>query len=245
MKYLVATLLLGFLQARSLPAIAQIEIANAIDIGYPQMTNGNNLKNTYGQIASGLRFGVSYKSQDVHFFPTLYYSLGLERLPVKQINNNAVALDLGYQNLLINMNIIFPQGERGNEIYLIGGLGGVKLHPKDLYVGGPGGQTMRVTQDSTKNIQQYFPALEIGLEYVYGAATNPNVYISMGVNLEYIYLLPNQNAYYTTVTDNKGNNTSVNGALTGNAVIPTFSLCLHYLLNKNLMFWRKKDPYFL
>jgi hypothetical protein len=167
------------------------------------------------------------------------------RLPLKQFDENVLAVNTNYLNLLINQNIVFNVGERGNEIYAIGGFGFARWNTKDVYIAGSNGDAEKVHLDSVRNIEKYFPALEIGIEYVYGGAVNSNLYISMGVNLEYIYLFPKMNDYYASVTNTIGNNIPLHGSVTGNAFIPSFSLCLHYLFGKNLMFWKKKDHFYL
>ena len=222
-------------------AFGQIEVSNAIDIGYPYVNNSYNTKLNYGQITAGLRFGVSYKPTDVQFFPTLYLSFGRTRMPLQQYEDNVMGVDMNYLNLLLNGNLVMVVNQKDNTLYAIGGIGFTRLNPKGLSLAGTNAGAEKVTLDSTNNITKVFPAMEIGLEYVYGSAVNSKIYISMGLNFEYAIFLTGNNNYYASVLDAQNNHLKLHGALDGYAIIPTFSLCLHYMLGKDLIFWHKKE----
>ena len=107
-RYALATCLAVIILALcSAPAAnAQIELSNSIDLGYPVLINKYNQNLFYEQLAVGMRFGVSYKPNATQFYPTLDFSFGRTRLPLKQFENNVVYLNANYLNLMLKGNFV-------------------------------------------------------------------------------------------------------------------------------------------
>ncbi len=241
----IVSLLFTIILFSSYCGYAQIEATTGIDMSYPLLINKNNNRINYSQISFGLRFGISYKPPQTQFFPTLDFSFGRTRLPLKQFEVNDVDLNFNYLNLMLNGNYVISLGENDNSLYMIGGIGFADLNQKGLYIAGKNGQAMNASIDSTANINKIFPAIGLGMEYVYGASVNRNLYLSLGLYFQYIYLLPENNSYYVTVRDFQGKYLSLNANLEGHPIIPTFYISIHYLLGKNLIFWHKKNSMYL
>lgn len=222
---------------------AQIEVATGADISYPLLTNNSNTKLNYNQVGFGMRFGVSYKPENTQFFPTLNFAFGRTRLPLKQFGDNVATVTLNYLNLMLDGNIV-ATFNNGNSLYFIGGIGFSSLSRAGFSIAGKNGEASKLYLDSVANVNKVFPAINFGIEYVYGASVNRKLYMSMGLNLQYIILLPGRNTYYADVRDYQGNTTTFNASLTGNAFIPNFYISLHYLLGKEIIFWKKKESSF-
>jgi hypothetical protein len=208
----------------------QIELSSGIDLSYPQLLNTNNTKLSYGQITFGLRFGIAYKPEDIQFFPLFTTAFGRTRLPLKQFGQDVAALNFNYINVMINENYVVHAAS-GNQVYIYGGIGFTHLANRGLTIAGPGGETMKESIDSTANITTYFPAMNIGFDYVYGEATGKDLYLSMGINFQYILLENGQNTYNITVNDPKTGITHYKTDLTGNVLQPGFYIAAHYLLH--------------
>jgi hypothetical protein len=207
----------------------QIELSSGIDLSYPELLNSNNTKLNYGQITFGLKAGIAYKPEDVQFFPILNLSFGRTRLPLKQINANVAALNFNYTNVMLNENYVVHA--HSNEIFIYGGIGFSYLVSKGLNIAGPGGETMKQSIDSTANITKAFPAMNIGFDYVYGDAVGKDLYLSMGVNFQFILLANSQNTYYFSVNDPKTGLSHYTADLTGVVLQPGFYIAMHYLLH--------------
>ena len=227
-KYLKQTILVCLL----LPVIycsGQIELSSGFDINYPVLINSNNAKINYGQITFGVRVGIAYKPPETQFFPILNISFGRTRLPLKQFDENVAALNFDYLNVMLNENYVmrFPN----SEVFLYGGVGFSYLMRKGITIAGAGGEAMQAAIDSTGNITSVSPAMNIGIEYNYGESAGKPLYLTMGLNFQYILLLPDRNFYSITVDERNGiiNNYSAN--LTGNIISPGFYIAIHYLLN--------------
>ena len=227
----------------SLNAKAQIEVSSGIDMSYPLLLNSNNSSLYYNQVSFGVRVGVSYKPTGTQFFPTLYYSIGQTTLPLKQFENNVSTLVFRYQHVMLNGNFVISF-ENNNALYLIGGIGFSDLKEKFPSISGTNGLAMSSHIDSTKNTNRVFPAMGIGMEYVYGASANRPIYISMGLYLQYVLLLAEQNTYNLTIIDAQKSVVPIHANLSGNLLIPTFSLTLHYMLGKGIILWQKKKSSF-
>lgn len=219
---------------------AQVELSSGIDMGYPILTNSGNTKINYGQISFGLRFGLSYKPTNTQFFPTLNFSVGRTRLPLQQFGDNVSAINFNYLNLMLDGNFVATLNNN-NSLYFIGGIGFSSLKRSNFSIAGKNGDAMQFSLDSAVNVNNVFPAINLGVEYVYGESVNRNLYMSLGLNFQYIMLLQGRNTYYSTIRDNTGKLTSYNTSLTGNTIMPNFYISLHYLLGKNIIFWRKKS----
>lgn len=231
---LIFTLLLS----SATKAAAQIELSNSIEFSCPFLNNANNSKLIYGQFTAGIRLGISYKPTRTQFFPTLNYSVGRTKLPLQQFNNTNVAtIDFNYSNLMLYGNFVFSLYD-GNSVYLLGGIGFSRLVHKNLMLSGPGAGSMSIQLDSTKYIDKLFPAVGVGVEYVYGDAVDKNLYISIGFMLLYTYLYPERNYYSATVNDN---NTliPISANLNGHPITPSINLTLHVLVGKYMIFWKK------
>ena len=208
---------------------AQIELSSGIDMSYPFLLNASNTKLNYSQISFGLRFGIAYKPAETQFFPILDFSFGRTRLPLKQFGANVVAENFDYINLMVNENYIirFP----GSELFLYGGVGVSFLERKGVTITGSEGGTMQATIDSTANINSAFPAMNIGMEYNYGESAGKDLYLTMGLNLQYILLLNDRNTYYISV-DRGYVHTNYVGSFTGSVISPGFYIAIHYLLHR-------------
>jgi hypothetical protein len=144
---------------------------------------------------------------------------------------------------MLNGNFVITF-ENNNSIYLIGGIGFSDLKEKYPQVSGTNALQMSSHVDSTKNIFRLFPAIGLGFEYVYGASSNRNVYMSMGIMCQYVIMLADQNTYNVTVIDAQKVPVPIHASLSGNLIIPNFSITLHYLLGKSIIFWKKKESSF-
>lgn len=223
------------------PAYAQIELSSGVDMGYPLMLNKYNNSINYGQISFGVKLGISYKPQGTQFFPTLNYSVGHTRLPLQQIGNNVVGENFNYQNLMLNGNFVVTFSNQSS-IYILGGIGYSELVRSSTTISGKNGDASAVSVDSLSNITKFFPAIGLGVEYVYGDAVNQKVYMSLGLSCQYIIFLANDNYYRLTVEDyNKQATLEYNTYLAGHAIVPNFNITLHYLLGKEIIFWKKYD----
>ena len=216
---------------------AQIELSTGFDFSYPELLNSNNTRMVYGQVSFGVRVGVAYKPAETQFFPILNTSFGRTRLPLKQFGKNVAVLNFEYVNMMINENYIvtFPR----SQVFIYGGVGFSYLMNKGIKVAGTGGETMRETIDSTKNVNNVFPAMNIGFEYNYGESTGKDLYITMGINFQYILLLDGRNTYNISIAAPGNKYYHYETSLTGNVISPGFYLAIHYMLH------RKKSNFYL
>jgi len=222
---------------------AQIEVASGIDMSFPLLLNSNNTNLYYKQLSFGIRLELSYKPENTQFFPTFYYSLGQTILPLKQFENNVSTLAFRYENFILNGNLVVTFANN-NSIYFIGGIGITNLKEKFPGVSGPNGLAMNSHVDSTSNITKVFPAMSLGLEYVYGGSVNRKVYMSLGLTVQYTILFAGENNYFLTIVDNKQRFVPIASSITGNLIVPNFNITLHYLLGKGIIFWQKKKSSF-
>ncbi len=235
-------LLVLMLMIAALPVCnAQVEVSSGIDMSYPLMFNKYNQRLNYGQISFGVRLGVSYKPQGTQFFPTLNYTFGRTRLPLQQIGTNVACENFNYQNVMLNGNYVITFNNQ-NSLYIIGGIGFMDYARAGATLSGKGGEASNINIDSVSNITKIFPSIGLGMEYVYGDAVNQKLYMSLGLNFQYIIFLQNDNYYHLTVEDyNLQKTVAYSTYLSGHAIIPTFYITLHYLLGKEIIFWKKKD----
>lgn len=216
---------------------AQIELSTGFDLSYPELINSNNTKISYGQISFGVRVGVAYKPEETQFFPILNTSFGRTRLPLKQFGKNVAALNFNYLNVMLNENYVvkFPK----SELFIYGGIGFSYLINKGITVAGAGGETMQASIDSTANVTKTLPAMNIGFEYNYGESTGKDLYLTMGINFQYILLLDGRNTYNISVAAPGNNFYHYQSSLTGDLISPGFYLAIHYKMHikkKNSMY---------
>jgi len=100
---------------------------------------------------------------------------------------------------------------------------------------------MKIDLDSAENVTKFFPAMGVGLEYVYGESVGRNIYLSVGVNVHYTIMLQDENTYYVSVTDAQSKNLQLMGDVEGGAITTDFHITLHYMPGKEVFFWKKKD----
>ena len=217
---------------------AQIELSSGLDLSYPELLNSNNTRMLYGQISFGVKVGVAYKPVETQFFPILNVSFGRTRLPIKQFGGNVAALNFDYLNVMLNENYIltFPK----SEVFIYGGVGFSYLINEGITVAGSQGETMHASIDSTKNVNNAFPAMNIGIEYNYGESAGKDLYITMGLNFQYILLLAERNTYNISVAAPNNNFYHYQSSLTGNVITPSFYLAIHYKMHK-----KKKSSFYL
>jgi hypothetical protein len=223
---------------------AQIELSSGIDVNNPFLTNKYSSQLYYKQTDFGLHFGVSYKPTGTQFFPTLNFGFGLYKLPLRSFDNDVAVVNMDYLNLMLNGNYVVTF-ENDNSLYLIGGIGFADLKHTYLSVTGKNSGASQIALDSTANITTIFPAIGLGMEYVYGSAVNQNLYLSMGFYVQYIYLFDDENSYYVTVQNPQHNSQALNSNLVGHIIVPNFYLSLHFLMGKNIIFWKKHDSKYL
>ena len=218
---------------------AQIELSSGIDMSYPLLTNSSNTKLTYGQgqLSFGLRFGIAYKPPETQFFPILDVSFGRTRLPIKQFGSDVAALNFNYLNVMANENYIvhFPM----SELFIYGGVGFSYLIRKSITVTGSGSGSMEASIDSTANVNSVFPAMNIGFEYNYGESAGKDLYLTMGLNFQYILLLADRNTYYVSIYQGPVQK-NYEGSFTGNLISPGFYIAIHYMLHH-----KKANNYYL
>ena len=208
---------------------AQIELSTGIDLNYPLLINSNNSKLNYGQLGFGLNFGIAYKPAETQFFPVLKTSFGRTRLPLKDYNESIAVLNFNYLNEMLNENFIVHF--TNSELFIYGGIGFSYLARKGIAMTGPGGGALNAGIDSAKDISQVFPAINIGFEYNYGESAGKDLYLTMGINFQYILLLNDRNNYYFYVNNPGVGRTNYDVSLSGNAITPGFYIALHYLLH--------------
>jgi len=208
---------------------AQIEVQTGIDMLYPVLINKDNSKLSYGQLGFGLRAGVCYKPENIQFFPMLNVAFGRTKLPLKEVGKNVVAINTNYLNVMLNENFVVPF--RNSELYIYGGVGFSYLMRKGLVVSGSRGETQRAYIDSVVNKGSIFPAVNLGFEYNYGESAGKPLYITMGINFQYIMLLKDRNTYYITL-DQRTTVDSYKAEMVGNVISPGFYLALHYVIRK-------------
>jgi len=193
------------------------------------LLNPNNSKLNYGQISFGLRFGIAYKPAETQFFPILTAAFGRTRLPLKQFGQDVAFVNFDYLNVMLNENYIVRF--TSSELFLYGGIGFTYLMKKGVGIAGPAGETMKASIDSTAYLTSTFPALNIGFEYNYGESAGKDLYLTMGLNFQYILLLSDRNTYYLNV-DKPGNiHDKYTASLAGNVITPGFYIAIHYLLH--------------
>jgi hypothetical protein len=219
----VLLLLLSAYQSR-----AQIEVSTGIDTHYPVLFNSNNNKINYGQFSFGMKFGVAYKPPETQFFPILNLTIGRTRLPLQDIGNNVAALNFNYLDVMLNENYVVRLPK--SQIFIYGGIGFTNLNQKGLKIMGSGGESMESAIDSVKNINHAFPAVNIGFEVNSGVSADKELYLTMGLNFQYILLLSERNTYYITVKDQSGVKTQYTPSLTGGVISPGFYIAIHYML---------------
>jgi hypothetical protein len=223
---------------------AQIELSGGIDMSYPILLNNFNNKLTYQQFGFGGHIGISYKPPETQFFPTLNFGLAPSVLPLQQFGKNVAVTHIRYLSLMLNGNLV-ATFRNGNSLYFLGGIGFADLKHSFVSIAGSGGEAMRIHLDSLTNESSTFPAIGLGVEYVYGESANRNLYLSLGAYCQYILLLPGRNDYYLTVRDQSAKVTNLSPSLTGRVFYPTLYISLHYLLGNNIIFWKHKDSKYL
>jgi len=209
---------------------AQIELSTGFDLSYPVLMNSENKALNYGQITFGVRAGIAYKPAETQFFPILNLSYGRTRLPLQQFGDNVAALNFNYANVMLNENYVaaFPK----SELYIYGGIGFSYLTEKGITVAGSGGEAMQAAIDSTKNISKVSPALNLGFEYNYGESAGKDLYLTIGINFQYIMLLQGRNTYYINIVEQRSKNLTFASNLTGNVITPGFYIAIHYKMHK-------------
>jgi hypothetical protein len=217
---------------------AQFEVSTGIDMSYPLLLNSNNSKVSYGQISFGPRVGLAYKPENTQFFPILNVSLGRTRLPLTDVGSNIAVLNFNYLDVMLNENFVFHF--TNSEIYVYGGIGFSDLSQKGIKMAGSGGEALNATIDSTADITHVFPAMNIGFEYNYGESAGKDLYLTMGINFQYIMLLSNNNLYHISVERSAYVYDHDNVYLSGNVISPGFYLSIHYLLHR-----KKKQSMYL
>ena len=229
MKYIRSAILIMCVLLSSCYCYAQIEFSTGFEASYPQLLNSNNTKVNYGQISFGVRGGIAWKPEETQFFPILDVSYGRTRLPLQQFGKNVAALNFNYLNVMLNENYIvtFPK----SQLFIYGGVGFSALFNKGITVGGSGGETMQATIDSTKEITKVFPAINIGFEYNYGESTGKDLYLTMGINFQYILLLQGNNVYDIHVAAPNYTTYPFQTSLSGNLIVPQFYIAIHYKLH--------------
>jgi hypothetical protein len=209
----------------------QFEVSSGFDLSYPLLVNRSNAMLNYGQISFGVRAGLAYKPPETQFFPILNVSFGRTRLPLLQTGKNVTALNFNYLNVMINENYIlnFPN----SEVFIYGGIGFSDLMRQSIVIAGPGSGLMKAQIDSTAYVTNVFPAMNIGFEYNYGQSAGKDLYLTMGLNFQYIMLLADRNDYYITIRQSAYTFTKYTASLTGNLVTPSFYIAIHYLLHRH------------
>ena len=221
--------MLACLLLSSVYSKGQIEVSSGIDITYPVLLNSYNSNLNYGQFSFGLRFGVAYKPEETQFFPILNLSLGRTRLPLTDFGpDDVAALNFNYLNLLLNENYIvnFPNWQ----LFIYGGIGFSHLSQKGLKLLGPSAESMQSQIDSTKYLSSTFPAMNIGFEYNDAKAIGKDLYLTMGIDFQYILLLSDRNNYYITIKEPGNVVKSYSPSLVGNVISPGAYIAIHYLL---------------
>ena len=219
-------------------AYGQIELSSGIDVNYPVLLNKYNTKMNYGQITFGFNIGVAYKPAETQFFPCLKTGIGRTRVPLKQFGKNVAVLNCNYINEMLNANLVV-RGER-SETFIYGGIGFSYLANKGIKIAGPGGDAMESRIDSTANINKVFPAMNIGFEYNSSVSMDKDLYLTMGLNIQYILLLQDRNSYFITVRQPPNTTTSYAAALEGGIISPGVYICIHYMLHG-----KKKHSFYL
>ncbi len=219
---------------------AQIELSSSINFGFPILINNYNQNLFYGQLAAGMKLGVSYKPNETQFYPTLEFAFGRTRLPIQQFESNVAYLSSNYMNVMAKANFVMNVfGE--NTLFLGLGIGLDHLNTKAIGVSGTNGGMMRAVIDSTSNINKFAPAVALGLEYVYGESVGKQLYMSVGADVHATLLLQDQNEYAITIHDATNNILNYNSALEGKLITPDFHITLHYMLGKELFVWKGKN----
>ena len=209
---------------------AQIELSTGFDLSYPVLMNSDNKALNAGQITFGVRAGIAYKPAETQFFPILNLSYGRTRLPLQQFGENVAALNFNYADVMLNENYIvtFPK----SQLFIYGGIGFSYLQERGITVAGTGGEAMQPSIDSTKNISKAFPALNVGFEYNYGESTGKDLYLTIGINFQYMLLLQDRNTYYIDVVQQRSKILTFTSNLTGSVIAPDFYIAIHYKMHK-------------
>jgi len=231
-KYPGQLLIAICLLSSSMYCSGQYEVSSGFDLSYPELINHYNTKMNYGQISFGAKVGIAYKPPETQFFPILNFSFGRTRLPLLQFNDaDVAALNFNYINVMINENYIvrFPQ----SEVFIYGGIGFSNLTRKSISLAGSGTGGMQATVDSTNYITTAFPAINLGFEYNYGQSAGKDLYLTMGLNFQYILLLADRDIYHITIRETYNNFVPYTANLSGNLITPSFYIALHYLLHKH------------
>jgi hypothetical protein len=228
-KYVKKLLTIACFLFFSFSSHAQMEVSTGIDLSYPLLINTNNAKWNYGQISFGLRFGIAYKPAETQFFPILTAAFGRTRFPMKQFGQDVAFVNFDYLNVMLNENYIVRF--TSSELFIYGGIGFTDLSHKGPGIAGPAGGTMKATIDSILNVTSVFPAMNIGFEYNYGESAGKDLYLTMGLNFQYVLLFPDRNTYYITINKPGYIQDHYKTGLTGNIISPGFYIAIHYLLH--------------
>jgi hypothetical protein len=207
--------------------MAQVELSTGIEFGYPMLINNNKLVDA-GQISSGLKFGVTYKPEEVQFFPTLDCSFGNSRLPLQHMGEHITSLEFNYLNVMLNETYVIRHPR--TQLFLYGGIGFSRLKERGVAPGG--NETIVTTIDSTLNINKVFPAMNIGFAFDLSEPNDKMLYMTIGVNFRYTFLPPGHNTYYVTVAEQGNNINNRETSLTGNLIRPDFYIAVHCKLHK-------------
>ena len=119
-----------------------------------------------------------------------------------------------------------------SQLFIYGGIGFSYLVQEGLGLAGPKADAMKSSLDSSKNTNRAFPAMNIGFEYIYGESQGKDLYLSMGLNFQYILLLQDRNTYSFSVNNPGVGISSYTVNLTGNVITPGFYIAIHYIMHK-------------
>jgi len=74
--------------------------------------------------------------------------------------------------------------------------------------------------------------MNMGLKYSYGESSDKDFYITMEINLQYLFPFAGNNNYYINVTWPGNNIYYYASHLSGNLISPCFSITVHYKVHK-------------
>ena len=220
--------LLSFFLLVSFICKAQLEVSAGPEIGYPQLLSARHILINAGELSAVLHAGICYKLKKTRFFPSFNISLGRERLPLQESGNNIAALRFNSLNILLNENYTVTFSK--SQLLIYAGIGLSRLTEKG--VAPSGSETIQTTIDSSLNISNLFPAMNIGIEYSHFENAGKTFYLSVGLNFQYVFLYEGSNTYYVTVAEPGNKIYHYQSALSGSLICPDFYIALPYKIHK-------------
>lgn len=206
------------------PCFAQADMAAGVDVGYPQLLTRSHTVINAGQLSAGVHATLVYRPPDLQFFPAVSCAYGRWRLPLQQDGAAVSALHFNYLDVLAEEYCAI--GVARSRLLLSGGIGVV--HLSDRSVAPSGGRAVVTTINAAENIHSTFPAISTGIEYEHGNHEGKLFYVTIGLQVQFIFMPAGSNNYNLTVTNPGNIIDNYHAGLAGTLITPGLYISLYY-----------------